>query len=56
MYLQATVELTGECTRGQMVVEKRVDCSEDIRPNVDIIRTLEASKVQEILFMSFDNK
>lgn len=56
----ATVELTGEHTRGQMVIEKRIDCSEsgskELRANVDIIRTLESSKVQTILFTSFDNK
>ena len=37
-----------------------IDCSEsgskELRANVDIIRTLESSKVQTILFTSFDNK
>ena len=50
------MELTGEHTRGQMVVEKRVDCSDKLRGNVDIIQTLETTEVQRILFTSFDDK
>ncbi len=44
---QATVELTGESTRGQMVIEKRAGML--LNPNVDIVRSLDASKVQDIL-------
>jgi len=52
----ATVELTGEYTRGQMVVEKRADASDKLRANVDIVRILEKTEVQRIFFDSFNKK
>ena len=48
------MELTGEYTRGQMVVEKRVDASKDVHANLEIIRTLETTEVQRILYSAFD--
>ena len=50
------MELTGEYTRGQMVVEKRADASDKLRANVDIIRNLETPEVQRIFLNSFENK
>lgn len=47
----ATIELQGEHTRGQMVIEKRDGMH--AKSNVDIVRQLDAQKVQSILFSSF---
>ena len=52
--MQATVELQGEHTRGQLVVEKRRQQHQaQLEPNVDVIRSLDTAKVQSILFSSF---
>ena len=53
--MQATVELQGEHTRGQLVVEKRrqQQAQAQLEPNVDVIRSLDTAKVQSILFSSF---
>ena len=48
--------MTGEYTRGQMVVEKRADASDKLQANVDIVRILEKTEVQRIFFDSFDKK
>ena len=54
---QATMELQGEITRGQMVIEKRSfleDASK--KHNVDIIKSIETEKMKQLFMSAFGKK
>ena len=50
---QATIELQGEHTRGQMVLEKRSWALQDNVPNLEVVREFHREKVADIFFSSF---
>ena len=53
---QATMELQGEITRGQMVIEKRSFLETSKKHNVDIIKSIETEKMKQLFMSAFGKK
>ena len=53
---QATIEMQGEQTRGQMVIERRSWAMKDNEPNLDIVREFHKEKLEDIFMSSFAKK
>ena len=53
---QATMELQGEITRGQMVIEKRSFLEASKKHNVDIIKSIETEKMKQLFMSAFGKK
>lgn len=52
----ATMELQGEITRGQMVIEKRSFLETSKKHNVDIIKSIETEKMKQLFMSAFEGK
>ena len=50
------MELQGDVTRGQMVLEKRDFVLSSLKHNVDIIKTVETEKVKKLFMSAFEKK
>ena len=51
------MELQGEITRGQMVIEKRSFLEEaSEKHNVDIIKSIETEKMKQLFMSAFEKK
>ena len=52
-FFKATIELQGEHTRGQMVLEKRSWALQDNVPNLEVVLEFHREKVADIFISSF---
>ena len=50
------MELQGEITRGQMVIEKRSFLETSKKHNVDIIKSIETEKMKQLFMSAFEGK
>ena len=50
------MELQGEITRGQMVIEKRSFLEASKKHNVDIIKSIETEKMKQLFMSAFEGR